>query len=189
MLHNHIVSRIRFKLKPKFIEIMQKTGIFVIIVVAIVGIGIGLSFYGNQVVFEDLNTEVGTITIGKDLRVTSEIGTDSKMGIYAVEIIDFNESSRVSAKVLDPFNSLVESEEITEQRFEEKFELTNDGTYQLVLETSSEKEIQVFGVIGPEPDPSKKSIGFISLYILIIGLVGMSAVAIYAIKNRRSRSV
>ena len=168
---------------------MQKIGIFVIIVVVIVGLGIGLSFYGNQIVFEDLNTDVGTITLGKDLIVTSEMGIDSDMGIYAVEIIDFNENTKVSAKILDPFNSLIESEEITEQRFEEKFELTNDGTYQLVLETSSEEEVQVFGVIGPEPDPGKKSIGFISLYILIIGLVGMSAVAIYAIKNRRNRSV
>jgi hypothetical protein len=40
-------------------------------------------------------------------------------------------------------------------------------------------------VIGPEPDAGKKSLGFISLYILIVGLIGMVGVAIYAIKNRK----
>lgn len=177
--------RIRFKLKPEFIEFMQKMGIFVIIVVATVAVGIGLSFYGNQIVFEDLTTEVGTISLGKEFKVSSEIERDSIRGIYAVEVIDFDENIIVNAKIFDPYNSLIESEEITEQRFEEKFDLTDEGTYQLVLETSTDEEIQVFGVIGPEPDPGKKSIGFISLYILIIGLVGMSIIAVYAIKNRR----
>ena len=168
---------------------MQKIGLLVIIVVAIVGIGIGLSFYGNHIVFEDLKTEAGTINLGKELRISSEITSDSEMGIYAVEIIDYEDGIVVDAKILDPFNSLIESEQITEQRFEEKFSLTDGGTYQLVLETNTQKDIQVFGVIGPEPDSGKKSIGFISLYILIVGLIGMSAVAIYAIKNRRKRSV
>ena len=43
----------------------------------------------------------------------------------------------------------------------------------------------MYGVIGPEPDAAVKSIGFISLYILVIGLIGMVGVAIYAIKNRK----
>ncbi|MDX1373773.1 MAG: hypothetical protein R3321_14965, partial [Nitrososphaeraceae archaeon] len=101
-------------------------GILVIIVVAIVGIGIGLSFYGNQIVFENLKTKVGTITLGKDLIVSSEIGKNSGGGIYAVEIIDYNENLIVHAKVVDPFNSMIESENISVERFEEKFDLTND---------------------------------------------------------------
>lgn len=168
---------------------MQKMGVLVILVVAIVGIGIGLSFYGNQVVFEELKTEVGTISLGKELTISTQIGEGYVMGIYAVEVIDFDENRIVNAKIIDPYNSLIKSSEITEQRFEEKFDLTDDGTYQLILETNSQEEIQVFGVIGPEPDSGKKSIGFISLYILIVGLVGMSAVAVYAIKNRRNRSI
>jgi hypothetical protein len=43
-------------------------------------------------------------------------------------------------------------------------------------------------VIGPEPDAGKKSLGFISLYVLIIGLIGMIIVPIYAIKNSKKSS-
>ena len=166
---------------------MQKTGLFVIIVVAIVGVGIGLSFYGNQIVFEDLEKEIGRISVDNNLKVSSDISKEAVRGIYAVEVIDRPENAIVTAKILDPYNSQIASEQINVERFEEKFEIIDDGAYQLILETTSEKEIQVFGVIGPEPDPGKKSIGFISFYILIVGLIGMSAVAIYAIKNR-SRS-
>lgn len=164
---------------------MRKTGLFVIIVVAVVGIGIALSFYGNQIVFEDLEKDIGKISVGKNLKISSDISKEASSGIYAVEIIDKQENTVVTAKILDPYNSQIASDEINVERFEEKFEISEEGTYQLILETNSEKEVQVFGVIGPEPGPGKKSIGFISFYILIVGLVGMSAVAIYAMKNRR----
>jgi len=164
---------------------MQKTALFVIIVVGLVGAGIVLSIYGNQIVFEDLEKEIGNISINEDLRISSEITRETDSGIYAIEIINFREGTTITAKVLDPYNSQVASEEIRVERFEEKFEITDDGIYQLVLESNTEEEIQVFGVIGPEPDAGKKSIGFISFYILIVGLIGMSVVAVYVIKNRR----
>ena len=164
---------------------MQKTGILVMVVVSIVAVGILLSFYGNQIVFEDLAKTVGKISYGNPLHISSEITSETSSGIYAVEIIDFEKGITVTAKIIDPFNSMIESEEISVERFEEKFTITDSGTYQLSLETTTEKEIQVFGVIGPEPDAGKKSVGFISFYLLIIGLIGMTIVAIYAIKNRR----
>src|SRR3989338_4210468 len=103
---------------------MQKSGILFVIVGSIVGVGIILSFYGNQVIFEDLNKGEGQVKFGENLIIPVEL----------------------------------------------------DNT---------ETQIKVFGVIGPEPDAGKKSLGFISLYILIIGLIGMVGVAIYAIKNRK----
>lgn len=163
---------------------MQKIAFLVIIVVGLVGAGIGLSIYGNQILFEDLVKGEGMINTTNDLKISSEINRESSMGIYAIEIINFREGITVTARVLDPYNSQIEFEEISVQRFEEKFEITDDGVYNLLLENNSDEEIQIVGVIGPEPDPGKQSIGFISLYLLVVGLIGMSVVAVYAIKNK-----
>jgi len=163
---------------------MQKSGILFVIVGSIVGVGIILSFYGNQVIFEDLIKGEGQVKFGENLIIPVELdNTETQTGIYAVQIINFKEG--ITAKILDPFDKEIESQLIDEEVFEGRFNIAVSGIYKLVIENTDEKEIKIFGVIGPEPDAGKKSLGFISLYILIIGLIGMAGVAIYAIKNRK----
>ncbi|HEY4680142.1 MAG TPA: hypothetical protein VIH04_02625 [Nitrosarchaeum sp.] len=163
---------------------MQKTGILFVIVGSIVGIGIILSFYGNQVIFEDLIKGEGQIKFGENMIIPVELDSaETQSGIYAIQIIDFKEG--VTAKILDPFDKEIESQSMDEEVFEGRFNIAVSGIYKLVIENTDEKEIKIFGVIGPEPDAGKKSLGFISLYILILGLIGMVGVAIYAIKNRK----
>jgi hypothetical protein len=163
---------------------MQRTGILFVIVGSIVGVGIILSFYGNQVIFEDLIKGESQIKGRGDLTIPVELDNkETQTGIYAVQLINFKEG--ITVKILDPFDNIIESKSINEEVFEGRFDITVPGTYKLVLENTDEKEITVFGVIGPEPDAGKKSLGFVSLYILIIGLIGMVGVAIYAVKNRK----
>jgi len=155
-----------------------------VIVGSIVGIGIILSFYGNQVIFEDLIKGEGQIKFGENMIIPVELDSaETQSGIYAIQIIDFKEG--VTAKILDPFDKEIESQSMDEEVFEGRFNIAVSGIYKLVIENTDEKEIKIFGVIGPEPDAGKKSLGFISLYILILGLIGMVGVAIYAIKNRK----
>ena len=162
---------------------MQKSSILFVIVGSIVGVGIVLSFYGNQVIFEDLNKGEGQVKFGENLTIPVELdNTKTQTGIYAIQIINFKEG--ITAKILDPFDKEIESQLIDEV-FEGRFNIAVSGIYKLVIENTDEKEIKIFGVIGPEPDAGKKSLGFISLYILIIGLIGIVGVAIYAIKNRK----
>lgn len=163
---------------------MQKSGILFVIVGSIVGVGIILSFYGNQVIFEDLNKGEDQVKFGENLIIPVELdNTETQTGIYAVQIINFKEG--IIAKILDPFDKEIESQSMDKEVFEGRFNIAVSGIYKLVIENTDEKEIKIFGVIGPEPDAGKKSLGFISLYILIIGLIGMVGVAIYAIKNRK----
>lgn len=163
---------------------MQRIGILFVVVGSIIGIGIILSFYGNQVIFEDLIKGEGQIKFGENLTIPVELDSmKTQTGIYAIQIIDFKKG--VTAKILDPFDKEIESQSINEEAFEGRFDIAVSGIYKLVIENTDEKEIKIFGVIGPEPDAGKKSLGFISLYILIIGLIGMVGVAIYAIKNRK----
>ncbi|MCE9651607.1 MAG: hypothetical protein K8Q89_00890 [Nitrosarchaeum sp.] len=163
---------------------MQKTGILFVIVGGIVGLGIILSFYGNQIIFEDLIKGEGQVKSGENLVIPIEFNSiKTQNGIYAIQIIDFKKG--VTAKILDPFDKKIESQTINQEVFEGQFKIEEPGTYKLVIENSDENEIKVFGVIGPEPDAGKKSLGFISLYILVIGLAGMVIVTIYVIKNRK----
>jgi len=163
---------------------MQRSGILFVIVGSIVGVGIILSFYGNQVIFEDLNKGEDQVKFGENLIIPVELdNTETQTGIYAIQIINFKEG--ITAKILDPFDKEIESQSMDKEVFEGRFNIVVSGIYKLVIENTDEKETKVFGVIGPEPDAGKKSLGFISLYILIIGLIGMVGVAIYAIKNRK----
>ena len=163
---------------------MQRSGILFVIVGSIVGVGIILSFYGNQVIFEDLNKGEDQVKFGENLIIPVELdNTETQTGIYAIQIINFKEG--ITAKILDPFDKEIESQSMDKEVFEGRFNIVVSGIYKLVIENTDEKEIKVFGVIGPEPDAGKKSLGFISLYILIIGLIGIVGVAIYVIKNRK----
>ena len=67
-----------------------------------------------------------------------------------------------------------------------EFDIRNSGTYQLIIESQSLENNQAFGAIGPLPDAGKKSLGFISLYILVIGMAGLVISGILAIKKRKS---
>jgi len=155
-----------------------------VVVGSIIGVGIILSFYGNQVIFEDLIKGEGQVKFGENLTIPVELDNmKTQTGIYAIQIIDFKKG--VTAKILDPFDKEIESKSINEEVFEGRFDIAMSGIYKLVIENTDEKEVKIFGVVGPEPDVGKKSLGFISLYILIIGLIGMVGVAIYAIKNRK----
>ena len=163
---------------------MKKSGIFFIIVGGLVGVGIILSVYGNYVIFEDLIQGYEDVGSEQDLVLEVELDhTKFQTGIYAVQIKDF-ESATVTASILDPFNTLVESQSINEEVFEGLFDVTTSGTYKLLVENSGE-QVNVFGVIGPEPDSGKKSLGFISLYILVMGLIGMLIVTVYLVINRK----
>ena len=79
------------------------------------------------------------------------------------------------------------SQSINEEVFEGYFDVTESGTYKLMIENSGEP-VTVFGVIGPEPDEGKKSLTFISLYILVAGLFGMAGVAAYLVFSRKRAS-
>lgn len=168
---------------------MRKSNTLLVAVGGLVGLGIILSFYGNQVIFEDLAKEEGDIKFGQDLIVRVELDeTQNKKGIYAVQILNFKDDGIFSANVYDPSGIEIESQTIREEVFEGQFDILSSGSYQLVVKSANQEDVKVYGVIGPEPDAGVKSLGFVSLYILVIGLVGMVGVGIYAIKERKRKS-
>lgn len=163
---------------------MKKPGVFLAIVGALIGVGIILSFYGNYLLFENLVQDNEYVELGQNLIVEIELdSTETQTGIYAVQIMDV-ERAQVTAKILDPFGTELESNQLKDELFEGFFDVETSGTYKLVIE-NNEEPVKIFGVIGPQPESWKKSLNDISIIILVIGLGGMVAVAIYTIISRK----
>jgi len=166
---------------------MKKSAIFLAIVGVLIGAGIILSFYGNYILFEDLVQNNGEVFDGQDLVIEVELDSSkTKSGIFAIQILDYKEGM-VTASIIDPSNTTIESESVNQEVFEGLFEVTSSGNYKLLIENKGETA-NVFGVIGPEPDEGKRALSNISMYILVAGLVGMASVAVYIFINRRKAS-
>lgn len=166
---------------------MKKSAIFLAIVGILIGAGIILSFYGNYILFEDLVQDNGEVFDGQDLVIEVELDSSkTKSGIFAIQILDYKEGM-VTASIIDPSNTTIESESVNQEVFEGLFEVTSSGNYKLLIENKGETA-NVFGVIGPEPDEGKRALSNISMYILVAGLVGMASVAVYIFINRRKAS-
>ena len=155
---------------------------------ALIGIGLILSVLGIQVTLEGISEGNGKISSSQTLTISSDFDSqDTSIGIFWIQTIEFKDNT-FSARVLDPFDSVIMSLTINEETIEEKFDVLETGTYKLIIESTGSEETQVFGAIGPLPDADSKSLDRISWIILVMGMVGLVGSGIYAVKNRK-RSV
>jgi len=164
---------------------MQKAMVFMVIVGSIMAVGMAMSFYGSQIIIQDLVSEQDEVIPGNSLEITVELDSSvSKTGVYVVQTMNFKENS-ISAKIFDPFGTQIISKSIESDSFEDRFEISSKGKYQLVIENFGEGETTIVGVLGHMPDKSKLSLGISGFYLLIVGLTGMAGVGIYAFKKRQ----
>ncbi len=147
-------------------------------------IGLVLVVLGNQIILEGVTQGNGKIKSDQALTIVGNLDTQkTSIGVFAVQIIEFKDNT-FSAKVLDPLDIEIISQEINEDIIEKEFDIIETGIYKLIIESVNNEETQVFGAIGPLPDGSKTLLGFISIYVLVIGMIGLVGVGIYQIKNR-----
>ena len=164
---------------------MQKFKIMIVVSGILIVIGLILLVIGNQIILEEINQGNGIVSLSQTLTVSSYFDMqETSKGIFAVQITEFKEDI-FSVKILDPLDIEIVSQEINEDVIEEEFDILETGTYKLLIESTSNEENQVFGAIGPSPDAGKKTLGFISVYVLIIGMMGLIGTGIYAVKNRK----
>jgi hypothetical protein len=164
---------------------MQKSIIILIISGVIIGIALILLVLGNQMILEGINQGNGKISQSQSLIISTGFDIqETTQGVFAVQIIDFKDNT-LTAKILDPSDIEIISQIINEESIEKEFDIIDTGMYKLIIENEGNEEIQVFGAMGPLPDASKKLLGLISGYILIIGMVGMVGFGINVIRNRK----
>ena len=148
--------------------------------------GLIISVLGNQLTLEGIVQENGKVSSTQTVSISADFDADNtQIGIFAVQIMESKESTTY-AKILDPSDIEIISQKVNEDTIEREFDITETGTYTLLIQGSSDEEIFVTGAIGPLPDTDKKFIiSIISTSVLIIGMSGLVMIGIYLIINRK----
>ena len=165
---------------------MQKTGLVIAILGILIVAGIATSIVENQVTLEGIIQGNGKVSLAQIVTISVNLDKNATpIGIFAVQVMEFKENT-FSAKILDPSGIEIISEKIDEDTIEQEFEVFDSGNYELIIESSDNKERYVAGAIGPLPDANEKFIiSSISSSCIIIGMVGLVILAIYEIRNKR----
>jgi len=168
---------------------VQKAGLMVVIAGVLIISGLIISVLGNQLTLEGIVQENGKVSSTQTVSISADFDADNtQIGIFAVQVMESKESTTY-AKILDPSDIEIVSQKVNEDTIEREFDITETGTYTLLIQGSSDEEIFVTGAIGPLPDTDKKFIiSIISTSVLIIGMSGLVMIGIYLIVNRK-RSV
>ena len=166
---------------------MEKLKLLFLILGITTAVGFVLSIYSNQLTFEDLGRLEGVVQVDNFLEVSVELNEEDKMGIFAVQA-SVSEEEIVTAKVFDPLGSEIVSVSVKNEPYEEQFEIISSGEYRLMIENPGQEDISVLAVIGPTPDAFKRSLEFVSGYFLLVGLLGMLAVALVLFRRRKKVS-
>ena len=164
---------------------MQKTGLFLVIFGILIVAGLATSVIENQITLEGIIQGNGKVNAVQVVAISVDLDKNkTPIGIFAVQVMEFKENT-FSAKILDPSGMEIISEKINEDTLEQEFKVLDSGNYELIIESSDDKERYVAGAIGPLPDANKKLIiSSISTFCIIIGMVGLGIVAIYEIRNK-----
>ncbi|MDH3658003.1 MAG: hypothetical protein OEM77_07720 [Nitrosopumilus sp.] len=164
---------------------MQKLAIMLVVSGALIVIGLVMLVIGNQIVLEGVSQGNGKVSLSQTLTISGDFDKQEiSTGVFAVQVMEFKDNT-FSARVLDSSEIEIVSKEINEETIEEEFDVLETGAYKLIIESTSNEETHVFGAIGPLPDAGKKTLGFISVYVLVIGMVGLVGVGVYAVKKRK----
>jgi len=148
-------------------------------------IGLILLVLGNQIILEGISQGNEKMSSSQTLTISVDFDSqETSIGVFAVQIMEFKDNI-FSAKVLDPFDSEIIFQSINEETIEKEFDVSETGTHKLIIESTSNEETIVFAAIGPLPDAGKKSLGLISVYTLVSGMVGLVVTGIYGVKKRR----
>ena len=164
---------------------MQKIVLMVVVSGALIGIGLILLALGNQMILDEINQGNGIVSTNQDMMISADIDSqEASIGIFAIQVMSIEENI-LSVKILDPLDIEISSADIYEETTEKTFNILETGEYKLVIQSTSNEEIQVFGAIGPLPDENKKSLSYISVAVLIIGMIVLIGSTILKIKNRK----
>ena len=164
---------------------VKKSVLILVVSAILVVLGLVLLAVGNQIILEGVSQDNGIINSNQPLVISGDFMTGDGDGILAIQLVEYQDNT-FSVQVLDPFGTEIFFELMRDDTIEREFNITSSGTYKLIIQSNNVDETQVFGAIGPVPDAGKKSLGFISLYVLMIGLAGLAISGIFAIKKRKS---
>ena len=172
---------------------MQRSALFLAVVGVLIVVGMGMLFYGSQIIAENLVTNSGTVPSGESLEVISEFDQSiSNDGIYIIQTLNFKDNA-IQVKITDPFGSQIVSKTVQSESFEDRFEISTNGQYSMLIENYGNDEAMIVGMIGNHPNENEltfsRNITFTGIYLLIVGMIGLVGIGIYAIINRKRSKI
>ena len=164
---------------------MQKSGLIVVISGVLVVLGLVLLALGNQIILEGVTQGNGKVSLDQEVIISAEFDSQkTSTGIFAVQAMR-TEGMNLAAKVLDPSDNEIISQQVNEETIEKEFDVFEDGIYRLVIHSTDNEEIHVFGAIGPLPDDEAKFLSYISVIVIVFGMIGLIGMGAHKIKNRK----
>ncbi len=167
-------------------SIVPKSGALLVVSGVLIVAGLVLLVVANQVLLEGVYQGEGLIQEGQDLNIQGEF--EQGVGVYTVQIVGFS-ADTFQVRILDPRDDAITSHYIDREIIEEEFVIESPGTYTMIISSVQDTETQIFAAIGPLPDANKKVLGFLSIYVLIAGMLMLVISAVFEVMRRRSRSV
>lgn len=168
---------------------MEKPLILLLIVGALIGAGIILSFLGSQLATQNLVVKEENLVAGSSIEVVVELDPSiSKTGVYGILLPKIKDDT-ISVSVYDPIGTQILSKTLNQESTEEQFNISSIGSYKIVIENSGLEDTQVVAGIGYMPNSYILSVGITGFYILAVGLIGMVGIVIYTIRNRRKKKL
>ncbi len=153
-------------------------------------IGIALSLYGSQLIIENLTTKQEYLGAGMSIEILKELEpAKNENGVYVIQIVDFRNGDRVDATIFDPLGSILVSEPIDNNSFQDSFKISTIGSYKLLVENTGDREIQTIGVIGYLPQDASLTASIFGVIVIIVGLAGLVVGTMYFIKTRGRENV
>ena len=120
---------------------MQKAGLMVVIAGVLIISGLIISVLGNQLTLEGIVQENGKVSSTQTVSISADFDADNtQIGIFAVQVMESKESTTY-AKILDPSDIEIVSQKVNEDTIEREFDITETGTYTLLIQGSSDEEI------------------------------------------------
>ena len=161
-----------------------KSGVLLVISGVLIVAGLILLVVGSQIILEGVYQGEGLVRDGQDLTIQGEF--ESGTGVYTVQIVGYS-ADTFQVRVLDPQDIVILSHNIEEEIIENEFTAELPGVYTVIVSSRDSKESQVFAAIGPLPDANKRALGFLSIYVLIAGMLLLVITAVFEVKRKRMR--
>ena len=147
----------------------------------LISAGLGASTWGSQIVFEEFEVAQGRVGPGQSVSASRHMEAGER-GVYAVEV---PELASVRAVLSGP-GGVIAEQYYGSGASEGLFEAGAPGLYELQVYNEDGKEGFVAGYVGPEPDAAKRTIAFVSIYVLVAGIGMLAGGAVYAFRRRVS---
>ena len=158
---------------------------YLVIVGIMIAIGAMLLVFGSQMITQDLVIMEGVITGISEMEISAELDPENNVeGVYAIQTIE-GQKYKIFAIVIDPSGLEIRNTDVTTNSFEDRFKISEKGTYKLIVETEEQNEINLVAGIGHMPDSTGTIISIIGIFVVISGMIGIVLIAVIIAKQKR----